>query len=357
MINSRPQSRAAVAKLQVILSKDILNDAKQVKKLFEKYGKQPDFLGFEPKEPNADVFRGIFEALSEVRILFGVAQRGGSGEDDVEELKRFVVTPMNLDTYYKQSQSGVDFDGPLPLIVGSFYRDKKSLPYTVTKDGYIVTKEDLPIFNRIYENRPRLSPEDEMFVATRLMLLYTDMIRADLEKLIASEDEEYFNNEPVPEDTVRPAIPSDVKFTEHKRIYYKISQMLDILNKIGEWMPGFRETMNAMFEAELLDNETIGALAGRDSLRNTENYNRTLEKLDTLHKTILTAMDKPITERIGEKRKRPTGGLHVEDGIGPNVEGIDIPRVRTLKHQRLQQRSRTRRTSRVRQSARKSKTR
>lgn len=229
-------SRSAISKLQVILSKDILNDAKQVKKLFEKYGKQPDFLDFEPKEPKADMFRGIFEALSEVRILFGAAQRGGRGEDDVEELKRFVVTPMDVETYYKQSQSGVDFNGPLPLVVGSFYRDKKSLPYTVTPDGYIITKEDLSIFQRIYENRPRLSPEDEKFVATRLMLLYTDLIWADLEKLIASEDDEV-----VPDGQ---PIPSDVKFTEHKRIYYKASQMLDITVKYirsQDWMSGFRE--------------------------------------------------------------------------------------------------------------------
>lgn len=309
MINSRPQSRAAAAKLQVVLSKDILNDAKQVKKLFEKYDKQKflgEFLTFEPKEPNAELFRGIFEALSEVRILFGAAQRGG-GEKDIEDLKRFLVTPLTDKEYTKKSEETMDVDEnppPEPRVIGSFYRDKKSLPYTVV-DQYIITKEDLPIFQRILASG--VKPEDAKFVATRLMMVYADMIRGDFEKLMASEDEEYINDDPVPEGVARPTIPSDVKFTNHKRIFYKTSELLDVYFRFlrtDQWANAFQEAFNTFSEADMVDNETVNRLAmGRNGLRKND-YLRTSKKIDLLHMVILNTIlgqAKPDGSLLGKR--------------------------------------------------------
>lgn len=310
MIASRPQSRGAVAKLKVILSKEIFNDALQTKKIFETYGKADrlaEFVSVEVKEPNVDVFQYIFTSLNEVRALFGAPQRGGS-EDDLDALKQFVVTPVDFDTYYQKTQQP-PVDEPLPLILNTYYRDKKSLPYSVVNE-YIITKEDLPIFQRILASGDRRTPEDEKFIATRLMLLYADILQGELEGLVASEDEE--------DDET----PSSVKDIGHKRIYYKASQLQDIVQRYiatQNWNKAFQEAFNTYEGAELLDNETIEQIAvGRDGLRNPKDYGRTFQKLQTIHSALAYILQTPSSpSKVGVKRRRE-GGLRTESRIEPN---------------------------------------
>lgn len=288
LVNLRPQSRGAVSKLKVILSKDIYNDALQVKRIFESYGKTnrlAEFLSVDVKEPNAAVFQDIFTALDEVRVLFGAAQKGG-GEEDIEALKQFVVTPLDAATYEQKTQQPPE-DIPLPLVINTYYRDKKSLPYSVV-DSYILTKEDLPVFQRILAYGDRHSPEEEKFLATRLMLLYADILQGELECLVATEDD------------------SDVKDVGHMRIYYKVSQLQDILQRNLNWNKMLVETYNTYEGAELLDNDAIQqAAVGRDGLRNPKDYGRTFQKLQTLHMALAYTIQAPSApEYVGVKRRR-----------------------------------------------------
>lgn len=297
LVNLRPQSRGAAPKLKVILSKDILNDAIQTKSIFERYGKAnrlAEFVSVDAKEPNADVFRDIFSAVGEVRVLFGAGQQGG-GQEDIDALKQFVVTPVDVATYERKTQQP-PLDEPLPLILNSYYRDKKSLPYSVV-DEYIITKEDLPVFQRILASGDRRTPEDEKFLATRLMLLYADILQGELERLVATEDDEDENT------------PSDVKDVGHKRIYYKVAQLQDITQRYvasESWNKAFQEAFNAYEGADLLDNDAIQeAAVGRDGLRNPKDYGRTFQKLNTLHAALAYVIQTPSAPRkVGVKSKR-----------------------------------------------------
>lgn len=297
---SRP-SRNAIAKLKMILSKDIFNDATQSKKVFEKYGKTKrlvELVSIPIKNPA--VFTDIFEALAEVKRLFGEAQRGGARED-IELLKQFVVTPVAVKVYKENSENlypEVDDPPPMRLVLGSFYRGKDMLPYTVVNE-YIITKEDLPIFQRILRDK-EINPEDEKFVATRLMLLYADMIRADFEKLLASDDAEIIEE-------TRTSYPSDIWITNHKRIYYKISELMDIGKKFlttGRWKEAFQEAFNSYEAAELIDNEEVNKIYGREAPRNEIDYPRTEKKLFTLQKALCNIIVQSTPSRPGTKRGR-----------------------------------------------------
>ena len=295
MIESRPQSRAAVSKLKVILSKDLHNDALQCKKMFEEYGKQsllPELVSTPPQNPA--VFQDIFTALGEIRVLFGAPQQGG-GDPDIEALKQFVITPLTNEQYAQRSLQP-PLEEPLPLLLGSYYRDQKSLPYSVV-DDYIITKEDLATFQR-FMSISRISSEDEKFLATRLMLLYTDILQGDMERLVATEDDE--SN----------GVPSDVKATGHRRIYSLASQLQDIYNKFlekGQWKNAFQDAFNEYEGMALIDNESVNAIAtGRDGLRNPNDYDKTFKKIETLRNGILTTIVIGVPEKLG-KRKR-TGG-------------------------------------------------
>ena len=148
----------------------------------------------------------------------------------------------------------------------------------------------------------RISYEDELFLSTRLMLLYTDILQGDMERLVATEDDE------------SEGVPSDVKATGHRRIYALASQLQDIYNKFlvtGQWKRAFQEAFNEYRGMELLDNETVNEIAtGRDGLRNPNEYKKTFDKIETLRNAILTTLynpPQPATPTSTRKRGR-TGG-------------------------------------------------
>lgn len=314
VINNRPQSRDVSSKLKVVLSKTILNDAKQSKIIFEKY-KKPDRLkemvAYVPTEPNATTFQEIFKALGEVRLLFGASQQGG-GDEDVESLKQFIVSALESKGFFAETVKPTD--RPLPLMKGSYYRNDGSAPYTVI-DDYMITKEDLPVFERIldgWSKRDRIT--EEKFVACRLMLLYTDMLRGELEKLKTSEDDVIVlppsddEDMDIPEDTGTKQ-PSDVKIANHKRIYYKAANLLDIHNKFlaqSSWQSAAIESLNAYKGADLLDNDTINSLTGRDALR-SDDYDTTFAKIKTLQYAIAYTYENTDKRTIDKKAQR-TGG-------------------------------------------------
>jgi hypothetical protein len=414
-IDIRPESRGAIASIKVVLSKKITNDANQTKQVFEKYGVQDqlkEFVNIPVKNPV--VFTDIFIALNEVRRLFGGPQAGGA--IDITPLKQFIITPIASKEEYEnqariEAAKGAQAPGesiedkiPIPLVVDSYYRDKSSLPYTVV-DKYIITKEDLEVFDRIYRSGFDIDPNDQLFVARRLMILYLDILQGELEKLVASEDDEQESPENLDMDDVKTAIyPSDVKTSNHVRIYYKVNQLLQTYTrfmKIGNYKDAVTDAINTYATADLLDNDGLmTAIQGADAPRNASDYVRTFEKIKTVRSLLLkhdippkrTGKRKPEEELAKEETpdsskkarsvpKPPTdamdvekppadamdvkkppvaddmdlgGGLRTEVGISTNVEGVGV---RSRKHSRLRKRARTRRTPRVRKSARKSKTR
>ena len=132
------------------------------------------------------------------------------------------------------------------------------------------------------------------------MLLYADMIRADFEKLLASDDGE------INEETGK-SYPSDIWITNHKRIYYKISELMDIGKKFlttGRWKEAFQEAFNSYEAAELIDNEEVNKIYGREAPRNEIDYPRTEKKLFTLQKALCNIIVQSTPSRPGTKRGR-----------------------------------------------------
>jgi len=417
LINRRPQSRGSVEKIRVVVTKAILNDAKQTKAVFDKYKRTANLKEFmeigagviagTPVEARA-VYTDILKSLNEVRSLFGAAPQIG-GAVNTDSLRQFIVTPVRNIAEYEAVANNIaqavqaDTDVPLPLVLGSYYRDKKSFPYTVV-DQYIITKEDLPTFTRISAGGFDVLPAEQQYVATRLIILYLDILQGQLERLKSSD---YDNAETVTNKygvKTTQINPSDINISENIRIYYKASQLLKIYNddiSTGQFKTAVEQAIQVNNETDAKDNATILAtIVGADALRNPREYTRTFEKIKTVRNAILrlppyTGFSAPIAAPAPrEKRGREGpgavegapikkqvipappppgadvsiaesgaagegvgGGLRAEDGISTNVEGIDIPGVRSRKHSRLRKRARTRRARRIRKSARKSKTR
>ena len=286
MIQTRPGSRGAVTTLMKILSKDLYNDAIQCQKLFVKYGKPIENL---LNYPSADpVFINIFTALKEIRILFGAAQTGG-GPGDIESLKQFIVTPLESNVYYAVANGTpppdvvINEDTPLPLILHSYYRDKESYPYTVV-DNYIITREDLPVFRRIYSSGIEgVTPEDQKFLARRIMILFLDILQGELEKVTASEDDYGTAGQAI--------IPSDVKDVAHRRIYFKVASLQKTYNTFlstSQFDRAFVDAINDYFGADLLSNEGINEIAiGKDGITNPNDFKRTFEKIQTVRSVLL----------------------------------------------------------------------
>lgn len=287
---TKPDLRGVVSRLTVILSKELLKDAVQSKKVFESKGKSNQLLGMVTRTPQPQ-YAMPFKGLDEIRTLFGAPQLGGA-LSDVDSLRQFVVTPLEKEDYDTiiRSTDSMDVDAdpledPIPLVLGSYYRDKGGLSYTVI-DEYIITEDDLPVFKRIVETPSALSPIDQLFAGYRLMLLYSDILQGELERLVASEDDD--------EDG-----PSDVKRYGHQRIYYMISQLqaLYSLDKSPTFL--LSESFNEYEGLKLIDNEELGdVVLGRNAPREAKrpnafepirpipDYNRTFEKIKTFRETI-----------------------------------------------------------------------
>ena len=389
MINNRPSSRDADSKLRVILSKNISNDAKQTRQVFEKYGKQDrlkEMVAFQPVEPNAAVFASIFRALGEVRIVFGAPLVGG-GPEDIEVLTQFIVTPLTkqeYDTYANPVKPIPDM--PLPLVRGSFYRDKNSLPYTVV-DEFIITKDDLPVFQRILTkglSKTTTDPQQQAFITKRLILLYLDMLQGELEKVEASEDDDITIIETVQSDkeTINQTktIPSDVKTSNHMRIFYIATKLLDTINSFvskNEFDSELIQSTSDYVGANLLDNEEIKRIAkGTGGLRNSKDFKKTFEKLKTARIALfppskkrgrseepqvmptssdVSMLEEPSEEPATKKANTAVGGLRRRRSKHRNAQSTDSTFRIHDNSSRLRKRTRTRRTSRVRQSTRKSK--
>lgn len=400
MIVSRPGSRAAVTKLKTVLSKDIYNDAIQCKKLLDKYEKKVQGISYFPT--TTPVFVDIFTALNEINIIFGGPQTGG-GPGDIQSLKQFIVTPLEKSVYEAVANGMppppgiiVNEDTPLPLVLYSYYRDKESHPYTVV-DNYIITQEDLPVFERIARDGFENTAEEAPFVASRLILLYLDILKGDLEAIRASEDDDITTVEKtdpvsgVTFEVVTERKPSDVKITNHKRVYYKAVKMLESITLYlsrGDYVNAFVNAFQEYNGSDLLDNDSINAIAGRDGLLNPADFDKTAAKIETARSALLRLysgaptlarkavgrdtvkknvksqgidVQKQITrrrnkaEQIKEQKaqealgkRRVANALDETDDIESNDEVIDVLGGSAHKHSRLRKRSRTRRARRVR---------
>jgi hypothetical protein len=335
-IDTRPGSRGAIEKLKVILSKDIIKDANQTKKVFDKYTtpEKPwvqQLVRFVQFQPTKEPFTEIFKALNEVRVLFGAPQRGGGIETDFISLLQFVVTPMTKPEYNALSISFAalssddaaiqESNQALPLVIGTYYRDKSSLPYTVV-DNYIITKEDIPIFGRINIDDETLTETARSFLAVRFLILCLDILQGELEALVLSEDDDVDVN---PAET----FPSSVKALNHLRIYYKVKLIQDIYNTYlskQDFAGAFKTAKEKYVEADAMDNDTIRAVAvGADAPRNTKDYTRTFEKIKTFRSSILRGYagivvdDLPIAPMDGV----PGAEEDEMESTTDDVEGMD----------------------------------
>ena len=401
MIVTRPGSRAAVTKLKTVLSKDIYNDAIQCKKLLDKYGKKVQGISYFPT--TNPVFVDIFSALNEINIIFGGPQAGG-GPGDIQSLKQFIVTPLEKSVYEAVANgmppSGiiVNEDTPLPLVLYSYYRDKESHPYTVV-DNYIITKEDLPVFDRIAKDGFENTAEEAPFIASRLILLYLDILKGDLEAIRASEDDDITTVEKtdpvsgVTFEVVTERKPSDVKITNHKRVYYKAVKMLDSITRYlstGNYVNAFVQAYNDYKATDMLDNDAINEVAvGRDGLLNPADFDKTAAKIETARSALLkmySGVPTPARKAVGREtvkkapksqgidvqkqitrrrnkvlqireqkgqealnKRRALNTLDGSDDIESNDEDdMDALGGSTHKHSRLRKRARTRRARRVR---------
>jgi hypothetical protein len=225
MAGDRP-SRNAIAKLKVIISKDMHNDIVQCKTIFAAYGKDIRSL-FRPAPIDPTKYGEIYTAFGPLAQL---VQTGG-GRPEIERallgLRQFEVTPVSFPQYQDAAAapSQAVLDLPTPAILGSYYRDEKGFPYSVL-DPYLVTKETLTtfdaLFKHVYESSGRDITDDEMaFVTTRFLLLWCDLLQSAYETLVLNDDDE------VNEETGQ-SVESDVKFSEHKRVYYQTAYILQL---------------------------------------------------------------------------------------------------------------------------------
>jgi hypothetical protein len=382
-IQTRPTSRAAISELKVILSKHMYDDAVQCKKLFKKYGQEPLLASVLAKfvTPN-EPYNEIFKSFAVIASVLTDTQIGG-GPEDIERLKQFVVTPMSIEEHgFAANEPARYADYPLPLVIDTYYRDEKSHPYTVV-DQYIITREDLYTFDRVasveggFTSAARL-PTEQKFLATRLLLLYLDILQGELEALVASDDDQILEGVGT--------IPSDVKHTNHKRIYYKASQLSDTYTTYlgkDEFESAFVDAMNSYKGADLLDNDEINRLAvGSEGIRDPRDFNRTLVKIQTARgaivayyrkavkgmkketpaqkkppKTTATSVssrtrkdriDAALEQSNTETREGAIGGdLQATPSLYTNVQKPGHPQRSFRKHSRLRKRARTRRTPRV----------
>jgi len=190
------------------------------------------------------------------------------------------------------------------VILGTFYRDKKSLPYTII-NNFIITKEDLITFNSLLANLPPCSTDQIDYIATRFMLLYADILRAQYEKLVLSED----NYELVDKIGKTTGFEeSDTKFAAHKRLHYQVSKLQEItasvlVNKLSS-KDAFTAAYNVMRTFELLDDtEAVKMMAGKGTIRR-DNYKQTYDKIETIRITIFKIARIDINPARSVKRER-----------------------------------------------------
>lgn len=318
-------SRSAISRMKTIIAKDMFNDVLQAKEVFKAVYRLP-------KTPTQ--FEEIWKAFGELKVIAGI-QTGGGPNDilrAIQSLHQFEVTAINIDDYMvfikppaptltpEQLKADEDklkaqADLPLTVILGSFYRDKKSLPYTVI-NNFIITKEDLVIFDSLFADMESASSEQLDYISTRFMLLYADILRAQYEKLVLSEDNYEIVDEPENPEKVA---ESDTKFTAHSRIHYQALQLQDItarvLAKTLSLEKAFIDAYSVMKEVDILNNQAIkDVLVGKGALRNND-YVRTCNKIETIRVTLLNLAGIPTkpfpvcptpvqTEQVTPKRKR-----------------------------------------------------
>jgi hypothetical protein len=276
-------SRSAISRMKTIISKDMFNDALQAKEVFMAVY----------REPSSAALADVWKAFGELKAIAGPQTGGGPGDilRAIQSLHQFEVTPLPIDQYNvlvaNPEQSKIqDETLPLTVILGSFYRDKKSLPYTVI-NNFVITKEDLLTFDSLFADMKSASPEQLSYLTTRFILLYADILRAQYEKLVSSED----NYEIVDNDVHLGFLESDTKFTAHKRIHYQASTLQEItaqlLVKTLSPDKAFTDAYSLMKSIDLLDDEQIVEfLKGRGGLRNNA-YTQTCNKIETVRIAIL----------------------------------------------------------------------
>lgn len=346
MAGDRP-SRNAIAKLKVIISKDMHNDIVQCKTSFAAYGKDIRSL-FRSAPIDPAKYGEIYTAFGPLAQL---VQTGG-GRAEIERallgLRQFEVTPVSYSQYQAAAAAPTQavLDLPTPVILGSYYRDEKGFPYSVL-DAYLVTKETLStfdaVFKHVYESSGRDIMDDEMdFVTKRFLLLWCDLLQAAYEKLLMNDDDE------VNEET-REITESDVKFSEHKRVYYQTASILQLLTTPMTAYDRFVNAYNQRATVSLVDNATVDGIAvGRLGLRKNE-YERTRAKIQEVRTAI-----------FGGTLPRRRGGFQARRGLYANHVGgaaDSIPRNRPGLYAGLRKRAGPRTTARVRQHAGRSSTR
>jgi hypothetical protein len=341
MASDRP-SRNAIAKLKIIVSKDMHDDIVQCKKIFAMYRMEIRQM-FRSAPIDSNKFAQIWAAFGPE---FQGVQTGG-GKVDIDRalngLLQFEVTPVTGDEYKADSEALTEaiLEKPTYAILGSYYRDEKGFPYSVV-DAYLITKETLSTFETLFKHlsetpRPEITPDAMFFVMRRYLLLWCDLLQAEYEKLIMNGDDE------VNEETGAIA-ESDVKFSDHKRIYYQAAKLLQFVTTPYTAYDRFVAAHSERAKVNLKDNATIDAEAvGRLGLRKN-NYGVTRDKIQTVRAAI-------YGDTLFRVTSFPTGGGGLQARRSLYKKHVEAPRMggRRGLYEGLRQRTGTGATARVRQ--------
>lgn len=264
----RAPSRTALARIKVIIAKDMYADVAQSKKIFDQYGMKLDVMF--RKAPFRPDFADTYNAFKELQPVLKGAQKGGAKEnvaDAIVALQQFEVTPLEKAVYNAALADPTKLaaydEMPLVLMKNSYYRDEGGVPYSVL-DKYLITEEDKLIFEEVLPHIADADPEQLKFLTLRFLILYADILMGRYEALVGNEailpvlneDETPvvdFGGKPLMEET-------DTNYFQHARLTVEATTLRDIAAKLkadGDFATAFKAARDNIWGSELWDTDTL----------------------------------------------------------------------------------------------------
>jgi hypothetical protein len=326
----RAPSRTALARIKVIIAKDMYADVEQSKRIFDQYGMKLD--GMFRNAPFAADFADTYNAFKELQPLLKLAQKGGAKEnvdDAIVALKQFEVTPLSKAEYDAALINPAKYeDLPLVLMQGSYYRDEKGTPYSVL-DKYLITEEDKLIFESVRPHLADADPEQLQFLTMRFLILYADILTGRYDALSSNEailpvvDEEGNPTSELQE--------TDTNYFQHQRLTVEATTLRDIaaqLSKDKDFVKAFNSARNNLWGAELWDTDTLALYMneGRIAVRNND-FRLVKERITTATNTLrglyIPVKEEPAVAPMDEMVVEPAAPIRAPKRRRENDE--DLP--------------------------------
>ena len=286
----RAPSRNAIATLKTIIAKDMYDDAIQSKKVFDQYTLDIRPMFDQTTTPFRPEFKDLYAAFSGIKIAINYriqlpddAMQLGGGKENIAEaltaLQQFEVTPLSKVQYNEALTAPAIYEGlPLVLMQGSYYRDDGGIPYSVV-DKYIITQENIPIFESVASHLSDATPDELRVLTLRFLILYTDILMGQYEALSSNEA-----IIPVLKEDGTPAVDfggkplmqeNDTNYFQHTRLTIEATNLRDIAAQLlndNNYVQAFTSGMNNMRGSEKWDQDTIKLYIsdGRIAIRNND---------------------------------------------------------------------------------------